>query len=123
MRNCDYYIMKARELGTHCGSYTEELLQEIFPGAGSDRRRSSYGGLLNDTGQNASKRPAAVRCLSASLMYIDLSVSSSRPSTEKHRVGKEVIKKELFCRLVLDDRQSILTKQRRRNKKHYGRNQ
>jgi hypothetical protein len=31
MRNCDYYIMKARELGTHCGSYTEELLSGDFP--------------------------------------------------------------------------------------------
>ena len=31
MRNCDYYIMKAREIGTHCGSYTEELLSGDFP--------------------------------------------------------------------------------------------
>jgi len=31
MRSCDYYIGKAKEIGTHCGSYMEELLSGDFP--------------------------------------------------------------------------------------------
>jgi hypothetical protein len=31
MRNCDYYIGKAREVGTHCGRFAEELLSGDFP--------------------------------------------------------------------------------------------
>jgi transposase len=31
MRNCDYYIGKAKEIGTHCGGYMEELLSGDFP--------------------------------------------------------------------------------------------
>ena len=31
MRNCDYYIGKAKEVGTHCGSFAEELLSGVFP--------------------------------------------------------------------------------------------
>jgi len=31
MRSCDYYINKAREIGTHCGNYMEELLSGDFP--------------------------------------------------------------------------------------------
>jgi transposase len=31
MRNCDYYIGKAKELGTNCGSFMEQLLSGDFP--------------------------------------------------------------------------------------------
>ncbi|MFZ3136723.1 MAG: IS21 family transposase [Thermodesulfovibrionales bacterium] len=31
MRNCDYYIGKAKEMGAQCGSYMEELLSGDFP--------------------------------------------------------------------------------------------
>jgi len=31
MRSCDYYIGKAKEIGTHCGSYMEALLTGDFP--------------------------------------------------------------------------------------------
>lgn len=31
MRNCDYYIRGAREIGAQCGSYMEELLSGDFP--------------------------------------------------------------------------------------------
>ncbi|MDA8162808.1 MAG: IS21 family transposase [Desulfobacteraceae bacterium] len=31
MRNCDYYIAKAKEIGTNCGSFTEQLLSGDFP--------------------------------------------------------------------------------------------
>lgn len=31
MRNCDYYIDKAKEVGTHCGRFAAELLSGDFP--------------------------------------------------------------------------------------------
>jgi hypothetical protein len=31
MRNCDYYIVKAKEVGTHCGRFAQELLSGDFP--------------------------------------------------------------------------------------------
>lgn len=31
MRNCDYYITKAREVGTNCGTFMEQLLSGDFP--------------------------------------------------------------------------------------------
>lgn len=31
MRSCDYYISKAKGIGTHCGGYMEELLTGEFP--------------------------------------------------------------------------------------------
>jgi hypothetical protein len=31
MRNCDYYIGKAKEMGPNCGSFVEQLLSGDFP--------------------------------------------------------------------------------------------
>jgi hypothetical protein len=68
MRNCDYYIKKAKEVGPQCGKYMEELLSGDFPW--SKLRQAQKLLRLSEKYGAARSEQACSRALSFSLIDV-----------------------------------------------------
>jgi transposase len=68
MRNCDYYIGKAKEVGTNCGSFMEQLLSGDFPW--SKLRQAQKLIRLSEKYGAVRVEQACVRALSFSLIDV-----------------------------------------------------
>jgi transposase len=68
MRNCDYYIRKAKEAGSNCGSFMEQLLSGDFPW--SKLRQAQKLIRLSDQYGTARTEQACSRALSFSLIDV-----------------------------------------------------
>lgn len=68
MRNCDYYIAKAKEAGSNCGSFMEQLLSGDFPW--SKLRQAQKLIRLSEKYGTARVEQACVRALSFSLIDV-----------------------------------------------------
>jgi transposase len=68
MRNCDYYIEKAKEVGTNCGAFMEQLLSGDFPW--SKLRQAQKLIRLSEKYGTARVEQACVRALSFSLIDV-----------------------------------------------------
>ena len=68
MRNCDYYIAKATEAGSNCGSFMEQLLSGDFPW--SKLRQAQKLIRLSEKYGTARVEQACVRALSFSLIDV-----------------------------------------------------
>lgn len=68
MRNCDYYIAKAKEAGSNCGSFMEQLLAGDFPW--SKLRQAQKLLRLSEKYGTARVEQACVRSLSFSLIDV-----------------------------------------------------
>jgi transposase len=68
MRNCDYYITKAKEVGTDCGSFMEQLLTGDFPW--SKLRQAQKLIRLSEKYGTARMEQACSRALSFSLIDV-----------------------------------------------------
>ncbi len=68
MRNCDYYIGKAKEVGTNCGSFVDQLLSGDFPW--SKLRQAQKLIRLSEKYGTARLEQACARALSFSLIDV-----------------------------------------------------
>jgi hypothetical protein len=68
MRNCDYYIGKAKEVGTNCGSFADQLLSGDFPW--SKLRQAQKLIRLSEKYGTARTEQACIRALSFSLIDV-----------------------------------------------------